>query len=46
MTDFELFLKYNLKPTSDVRRTEELDRILFNGEVKWETPHTHKKILL
>lgn len=46
MTDFELFLKYNLKPTSDVRRTEELDRRLFNGEVKWETPHTHKKILL
>ena len=46
MTDFELFLKYNMKDTSDMGKTEELNRKLFNGEITWSNPRLPTKFLL
>ena len=46
MTDKELFLKYNLVHTSNQVKSEKQIESLFNNEIKWDEPFTHKKVLL
>lgn len=46
MTDFDLFLKYNLKPTYGAQKDEALSKGLFAGEFSFKTPRVHDKFLI